>query len=313
MAARYLPYAVLAAGFCLLPLWVPWLNFVFVLALATGFAALGVALLLRAGLISLGHAGFYALGAYVTAFVSRAGGMGDIIILLLASAVMSAAAGGVIGLFMVRYRAIFFAMLNLAVSMVFFTLLSKLYALTGGTDGVRVQAPSVFGFAMERASLESALLYGGFLLFCIVAYVIHRYLLSPMGQALSAVHTNEVRLEYLGVSVSRVLLAAYALSGGLAGLGGAIAAIAIGHVVPEMAYWTISGQLVLVAVLGGIGGAVGPFIGAVFLEVVRAFATGYFADAWNLVIGVALLGVIFFLPAGLYGLMTTFRPREERR
>lgn len=312
MPARSFPYALLAAGFCLLPLWVPWLLFVFVLALATGFAALGVALLLRAGLISLGHAGFYALGAYVTAFLSRAGAMGDLAILLLASAVLSAAAGAVIGPFMVRYRAIFFAMLNLAVSMVLFTLLSKLYGITGGTDGVRVRAPTVLGLAVERATFEAVLLYGGFALFGIVAYGVHRYLASPMGQALSAVHTNEVRLEYLGVSVSRVLLAAYAISAGLAGVGGAIAALAVGHVVPEMAYWTISGQLVLVAVLGGIGGVVGPLIGAVFLEVVRSFATIYFADVWNLIIGVALIGVIFFLPAGLYGLMTGFRPRGER-
>lgn len=312
MPARSLPYALLAAGFCLLPLWVPWLSFVFVLALSTGFAALGVALLLRAGLISLGHAGFYALGAYVTAFLSRPGAMGDLSILLLASAVLSAAAGAVIGPFMVRYRAIFFAMLNLAVSMVFFTLLSKLYGITGGTDGVRVRAPTVLGLAAERATFEAVLLYGCFALFGVVAYGVHRYLVSPMGQALSAVHTNEVRLEYLGVSVSRVLLAAYAISAGLAGIGGAIAALAVGHVVPEMAYWTISGQLVLVAVLGGIGGVVGPFIGAVFLEVVRSFATIYFADVWNLIIGVALIGVIFFLPAGLYGLMTGFGPRGER-
>jgi branched-chain amino acid transport system permease protein len=107
-----------------------------------------------------------------------------------------------------------------------------------------------------------------------------------------------------------VLLAAYAISAALAGLGGAIAALAIGHVVPEMTYWTVSGQLVLVAVLGGIGGVVGPFIGAAFLEIVRFFATGYFADAWNLVTGLALIAVIFFLPAGLYGLIKGYAERR---
>ena len=310
MDARYLPYLILGAAFLVLPLWLPWLSFVFVLALATGFAALGVALLLRAGLISLGHAGFYALGAYVTAFLSRTG-VGDLVLLLLAATVLSAAAGAVVGAFMARYRAIFFAMLNLAVSMVFFTLLSKLYHITGGSDGVRVQPPTVLGVAVERTMFEGILLYGGFVLFGAIAYAVHRYLASPMGQALSAVHTNEVRLEYLGVSVFRVLLAAYATSAALAGIGGAIAALVIGHVVPEMAYWTVSGQLVLVAVLGGIGGVVGPFIGAAFLEIVRSVATSYFAEAWNLVIGVALISVVFFLPAGLYGLMKGFA-RAER-
>jgi branched-chain amino acid transport system permease protein len=78
-----------------------------------------------------------------------------------------------------------------------------------------------------------------------------------------------------------------------------------------MAFWTVSGQLVLVAVLGGTGGVAGPFIGAAFLELVRSFATGYFAEAWNLVIGLALLGVIFFLPSGLYALLHASPRRGE--
>jgi ABC-type branched-subunit amino acid transport system permease subunit len=126
---------------------------------------------------------------------------------------------------------------------------------------------------------------------------------------LSAIHSNEVRLEYLGVSARGVLLVAYTASAALAGLGGAISGIAIGHIVPEFSYWTLSGQLVLIAVLGGTGGVVGAFIGAFFLELVRTFAVGFAADAWNMVIGVALLSVIFFLPEGLYGLIA----RAERR
>jgi ABC-type branched-subunit amino acid transport system permease subunit len=127
--------------------------------------------------------------------------------------------------------------------------------------------------------------------------------------ALSAIHTNEVRLEYLGVSARGVLLVAYTASAALAGIGGAISGIAIGHIVPEFSYWTLSGQLVLIAVLGGTGNVVGAFIGAFFLELVRTFAVGFAADAWNMVIGVILLSVIFFLPEGLYGLIA----RAERR
>ena len=78
--------------------------------------------------------------------------------------------------------------------------------------------------------------------------------------------------------------------------------MAIGHILPEFAFWTASGHLVLVAVLGGIGGVAGPFIGSLFLEVLHTLAVGV-TDAWNLIIGVALIGVIFFLPSGLYGLI----------
>jgi branched-chain amino acid transport system permease protein len=73
--------------------------------------------------------------------------------------------------------------------------------------------------------------------------------------------------------------------------------------VPEMSYWTVSGQLVLIAVLGGIGGVPGAFIGAFFLELVQTFAVGLAAEAWNAIIGFSLLIVIFFLPEGLYGLI----------
>ena len=112
----------------------------FTLAVAKGFAALGVAILLRAGLISIGHAMFYASAPMSWPSWPRRRDRA-LVILLFASALLSAAAGAVIGAFIVRYRAIFFAMLNLAVSMVFFTLLSKLYGITGGTDGMRVRRP----------------------------------------------------------------------------------------------------------------------------------------------------------------------------
>ncbi len=306
-ALRYVvPLALVAA---LLPLVLPWLNFPLTVAVGKGFAALGLALLLRAGLISIGHALFFAIGAYATALLMRRFGVNELFAVLVLSTIIAALSGLVIGAFMVRYRAIFFAMLNLAVSMVFFTLLSKLYHLTGGTDGLRVATPSILGVALDRATFDTTLLLIALALMVAVAVLVQRYLASPLGVALSAIHTNEVRLEYLGVSASGVLLVAYTASAALAGVGGAISGIAVGHIVPEFSYWTLSGQLVLIAVLGGTGGVVGAFIGAFFLELVRTFAVGFAADAWNMVIGVALLSVIFFLPEGLYGLIA----RAERR
>jgi branched-chain amino acid transport system permease protein len=304
-------FALLAVLMVVVVALFPWMGFIFIVALGKGFAALGVALLLRAGLISIGHALYFGFGAYVTAFLSRSSYANDLAVLIVIATLSSAAIGFVIGAFMVRYRSIFFAMLNLALSMVFFSLLSKLYNITGGTDGLRVTMPTVFGMAVDRAAMESVLLYGGLALLAGVAALVHRYLQSPLGQALSAVHTNELRLEYLGVSVWRVLLTAYGISAALAGLGGALTALAIGHVLPEVSYWTMSGQLVLIAVLGGIGGAVGPFIGAVFFEVVHTLAVGYVPDAWNLMIGVALILVIFFLPGGLYGLFQRAPSKQQ--
>jgi ABC-type branched-subunit amino acid transport system permease subunit len=292
--------AVVAA---LLPIGVPWLAFVFTIAVSKGLAALGVAMLLRGGLISIGHALYFAIGAYAVAFLMREAGIADLLLLFVCATLITTVAGLVVGAFMVRYRAIFFAMLNLAISMVFFALLSKLYYFTGGTDGLRVATPTILTIRLSRSTFDIILQMSVLILMIASALLIDRYLKSPLGEALRAIDSNEVRLEYLGVSARGTIWAAYTVSAGLAGLGGAISAVAIGHVVPEMSYWTVSGQLVLIAVLGGIGGVPGAFIGAFFLELVQTFAVGLAAEAWNAIIGLSLLIVIFFLPEGLYGLI----------
>jgi branched-chain amino acid transport system permease protein len=302
----------LAVAAMALPVAVPWLGFVFTVAIGKGLAALGVAMLLRGGLISIGHALYVAIGAYATAFLMLSIGMNELFLLLICATAITMAAGLVIGAFMARYRAIFFAMLNLAISMVFFTLLSKLYHLTGGSDGMRVATPTVLGLTLDRAEFDLILQFSAVALMVAVALLIDRYLKSPLGEALTAIHANEVRLEYLGVSARGVILAAYTISAALAGLGGAITAVAIGHVVPELSYWTFSGQLVLIAVLGGITGVPGAFIGAFFFELVRTFAADFAPDAWNAIVGAALLIVIFFLPQGLYGLLQRVKTRKAR-
>lgn len=294
--------AILLLLVAVVPAFSQWGQFLLANAVAEGFAALGVALLLRGGLISLGHAMFFAIGAYSVAFVQSAFGITDFILLIGFACAVTALSAAIVGAFMVRYRAIFFAMLNLAVSMVLFALLAKLYGLTGGTDGMQISPPTFLGRALGSTGTSLAVFYASLLLILIVGYAVHRYLASPLGQALSAVHTNEIRLEYLGIPVYGVLMVAYTISGTVAGLGGALMAMTIGHVLPDMAFWTESGHLVLVAVLGGISGVAGPFVGALFLQLVHTAAIQV-TDAWNLITGVALLLVIFFLPGGLFGLM----------
>lgn len=311
MPKTLLLLAAALAGLLLVPLAFPYLKFVITLAVAKGFAALGVALLLRGGLISLGHAMYFAIGAYATAFLGQRAGISDLVVLLVASTLIAALAGALFGAFLVRYRAIFFAMLNLAVSMVIFALASKLYGITGGTDGMRVAVPTVLGWAPGKAAFDGFLFHLCLFLMLVCGWLVHRYLQSPLGHALSAIHTNEVRLEYLGVSAWATLLTSYTISAALAGLGGALAAMSIGHVLPEYAFWTESGHLVLTAVLGGIGGVAGAFVGSVFLEILHSVAVGVAAEAWNLIIGAALICVIFFLPRGLYGLIESRRQTKE--
>ncbi|PJG56412.1 branched-chain amino acid ABC transporter permease [Bradyrhizobium forestalis] len=297
---RTLLAAAAVLTLAVLPIAAPWLQFVLTLAIAKGFAALGVAVLLRAGLISIGHAMFFAASAYAVTFLARAG-IHDLGLLLIFSVLAGALVGAVAGSFLVRYRAIFFAMLNLAVSMVFYALCAKLYGVTGGTDGMAVPVPTVFGLVLSEPAFKSVLFYLSLGLMVLVGVSVQRYLNSPLGHALAAVHTNEIRLEYLGVPVWAVLLIAYVVSAALAGLGGAIAGFAIGRVVPDFAFWTASGHLVLIAVLGGIGGVPGAFIGALFLELLHSAAVTV-TDSWNLIVGMTLIIVIMFMPQGVYGL-----------
>jgi len=279
----------------------PWLKFILTIALAKGLAVLGILLLLRAGQVSFGHALYVALGAYTVAFLAPM--LGDSLLLLPAAAVVATAVGLLVGLFVARYREIFFGMLNLALSMVFYSLLEKLYHWTKGTDGIRVELPSILGQRLDRVTYEWVMFGIALALAFLCAGLVRAYLASPMGQALSAIKTRETRLEFMGVSARRVLLAAYVISAFLGGLGGAIIAMTTRHVTPLLAYWTSSGELVFIAILGGAGGVLGPFLGAAMFELVRVYAAASVADAWQMILGIVLLLVILFAPGGLWGIL----------
>lgn len=294
--------ALLGAAVVLLAaLATPWLRFVLTLALAKGIAVLGIMLLLRAGQVSFGHALYVALGAYAVAFLAPA--LPDVALLLPAAALLATAAGAVIGLFVARYREIFFGMLNLALSMVFYSMLEKFYHLTRGTDGIRVPPLTVAGQVPDRAAYEWTVFGLALALALGFGLLARLYLASPMGQALAAIKTRETRLDFMGVPARGVLLAAYVISACMAGCAGALIAMTTRHVTPLLAYWTASGELVFIAVLGGAGGVLGPFLGALTYELVRVYAAATVADMWQMILGAVLLLVILFARGGIWGLV----------
>ena len=282
---------------------VPWLKFVLTVALAKGIAVLGILLLLRAGQVSFGHAMFLAVGAYTVAFIAPQ--VPEVLLLLPLAALLATILGLVIGLFVVRYRDIFFGMLNLALSMVLYSLLEKLYSLTKGTDGIRVASLTFAGQDPERA-VEEWLMFGLALLLAIgFGLLVRAYLASPMGRALAGIKTRETRLEFMGISARRVMLFAYVFSALMGGVGGALVAMTTRHVTPQLAYWTSSGELVFIAILGGAGSALGPFLGATAFELVRVYAAAAVADAWQMILGGVLLAVILFAPGGVWGVLSS--------
>ncbi|WP_454918863.1 branched-chain amino acid ABC transporter permease [Xanthobacter sediminis] len=300
-----------ALAFCAVaavPFVMPWASVMLTIALGVGLAVLGVVVLLRAGQISFGHGLYYAAGAYTVAFLVQARVGLDILLLLPAGAVVAMLMAVVLGFFTVRYRDIFFAMINLAVSMVAFSLLEKLYHVTGGGDGLNVARPTLAGVRLGRVDFEFWMFYATLALVVVVALAVSRYLASPLGKGLEAIKANETRLEYLGVSSNRILHIAYALSAALAGLGGGVIAIVTGHVAPEFAYWVRSGEFVFIAVLGGAGNVVGAFAGSIVYEIIRNYAAAFAASYWQALLGLALIAIIMFAPEGL----TQLKLRKRR-
>ena len=294
--------AVLAAAVLALAFTFPWLKTPILLALANGLAVSGVIVLIRAGQVSFGNAMFACLAGYSAAFLARAWHL-DALLLIALSTLFAALAGAVIGLFIVRYRGIFFGMLNLALSMVLFSVLGKFGGLTGGTDGLRFDRPTLGFVHLEREPFETALLVLALVLSVVAGWVVQRYFASVSGQALAAIKTNETRLEYLGISAKRVFWGGYVLAAALCGLGGSRFALTQGLVTPEMGYWVRSGELVFIAILGGSGHALGAFIGAFVFEFMKLYAAALLTGAWQLVMGLVLLAMVFLAPTGVFGMI----------
>jgi branched-chain amino acid transport system permease protein len=230
----------------------------------------------------------------------------DAAVMLAAAAVAAAVLAAALGLLLARYRDIFFAMLSLAFSMILYGLLVKSSAL-GSTDGFNLHAKIFAGFALPAGAERRVFYAVAVLAVLVAAWAMHRYLGSHYGRLATAIRDNELRVEYLGSSVFRVVFANYVIAGALGGLGGAFAALAVGHVDPETVYWTTSGEFVFVAILSGTGNVLAPFLGAAIFEAVRTVANQYAPNVWQMTLGVVMLALILFLPAGLWSLVARLR------
>jgi ABC-type branched-subunit amino acid transport system permease subunit len=286
-----------------------WATFLVTIAVAKALVALGLLLLMRTGLVSFGQGLYFAVGAYAAGVGADALHVGDAVPMVLLGAAAAGLLAAVLGVLLARYRTIFFAMLSLAFSMILYGLLVKTSSL-GSTDGFNVAARSTFGFAVDGPIGRHGI-YGLAALLAFAAAVgLDRYLGSHLGRLAPAIRDNELRVEYMGASARNVVHLHLVIAAALAGAGGAISALAVGHIDPEMAYWTTSGEFVFVAILSGTTSVAAPFVGALLLELLRSFAYEHAPNTWQLVVGSVMLAVILFLPDGLW---SVFRRRRKAR
>ena len=306
---------VIAGAFLALAIagpWLPqWAIFIVTIALAQGLVALGLVLLLRAGLVSFGQALFYCLGAYSAGALGRFFGISDIFLEMLLGAAVAALTAFVLGFLLARYRGIFFGLLSLALSMILYGLLVKSETL-GSTDGFNIAQSTLFGIRPAPDWVRYSVLISAAAIASICALVVHRYLQTPMGRLAPAIKDNEIRVEYMGASARKAVHVKYVIAGALAGVGGALAATAVGHIDPDMAYWTTSGEFIFITILAGTGSVAAPFGGALLYGAIHTLAYGLSPNTWQMSLGIALLVLIVFLPEGLWSIATKMSTRHAR-
>ncbi len=286
-------------------------------AFAYAIALLGFNLLFgTTGLLSFGHALFVAIGAYAAAVMTSKLGVKSFELILLVAGADAVIAAVPVALLAVRYVRIFFGILTLAFGMLFHSFLFKFYNLTGGDTGIRVLRPTLLGQDWKELD-KTAFLIGPFYYACLILVVVlgfamWRIVHSPFGIHLAAIRENARKAEYLGVRVRLFRLIAFLISAFYGAIGGAILAINTGQADPELAYWTHSGELVFMTVLGGFASFFGPLVGAftfIFLKSELMGATQY----WRFFLGATLALIVIAFPRGLMGLASDLWKKAARR
>ena len=265
-------------------------------------------LLLRAGLISFGQALYYCLGAYAAGALGRFLGISDVFAQMLAGALVAGFAAFILGFLLAKYRGIFFGLLSLALSMILYGLLVKNEAL-GSTDGFNILPSTLFGVRPGPEWVRYAVLAAAAVVALLLALLVHRYLATPLGRLAPAIKDNEIRVEYMGASARHAVHVKYVIAAVCAGVGGALAATTVGHIDPEMAFWTTSGEFIFITILAGTGSVVAPFAGALIYGVIHTTAYDLSPNTWQMSLGLALLFIIVFLPEGLWSM---FKRRYAR-
>jgi branched-chain amino acid transport system permease protein len=291
-------WIIALAALAILPLVLP--DFMAVvlteIAIVALFATAFNLLMGYGGMVSFGHAAYFALGAYAAALVVK---RLDLPMLLgLAAAPVVAAAGALFfGFFIVRLTHTYFAMLSLAFAQIVFTVVFKWTALTGGDNGIlNVWPPPLLKSPRAYCYFTLAVAGAGIL-------AIHTIVNSPFGYALKAIRENPRRARFIGVNVRRHQLIAFVLSGLFSGLAGGLFAFFNGSVFPDFAFLNKSFEPLVVALLGGVQSFFGPLAGAFCFKILETLIARQWPVYWPLFLGGTVIAVIVLLPQGFVGLV----------
>ena len=262
------------------------------------------------GLLSFGHAAFMGSAAYATGWLVRSAGWSPELGLL-AGMLIAGALGLVVGLIAIRRQGIYFAMVTLAMAqMIYFVCLQAPF--TGGEDGLQgVPRGTLFGIIPLASDLT--LYYVVLAIFVAVFLAIIRIVHSPYGQVLKAIRENEPRAISLGYDVDRYKLLAFVLSTAIAGLAGSLKTLVLGFATLSDVHWSLSGEVVLMTLLGGMGTFAGPVVGAFTIIGLQ----NYLADrvgAWvTVIIGAIFVVCVLAFRKGIVGELLAWQQRRKAR
>lgn len=275
-----------------------------------GLFAVGFNLLFGyTGLLSFGHAAFLGVGSYLTGIAMVHFGVPWL--LAIGVGVLSAGLVGlVIGFLAIRTRGIYFAMVTLALAQIVYYAFYKAERWTGGENGLRgIDVPSLVLFGHRFDFIDPTTKYYVMLVFVGFAlWLVSRLLASPFGAVIEAVRENEKRAAACGYDVARTKLLVFVISALICGLAGALRALHLSIVPIESLHYLLSGQAVMMCLLGGMGTFFGPFVGAGVFLTLEDVVTSLTRN-WMGVVGAVFMFFVLFFPAGIWG---TFIKRMQR-
>jgi branched-chain amino acid transport system permease protein len=307
--ARSVVWALVIAGLMLLPLYSSMSGNIFVLTLFTrivifALAAVSLNLIMGyGGMMSFGHAAYLGIGGYAVGILAYEGiGSGFIQwpVALAASALFAL----VIGALSLRTRGVYFIMITLAFAQMAYYIASGM-ARYGGDDGLTIYKRSDFGGLVNLSDRTQfyyvclACLLGGI-------YLVWRIVNSRFGLVVQGVRSNEQRMQAIGFHANRYRLVCFVIAGTMCGLAGALLATNTDFVSPSIMYWTRSGDLMVMVILGGMGSLFGPVIGTIIFLVLEE-SLSQITEYWALIMGPLLLLVVLFGRGGIDGWLGRLR------
>ena len=309
LSARTVTVVVLLAALAFLPMYVELGGSRFLLTLFTriiilAMAAVSLNLILGfGGMMSFGHAVYLGIGGYAVGMLAHEGIYSGFVqwpVALAASALFAL----VIGALSLRTRGVYFIMITLAFAQMAYYIVAGL-ARYGGDDGLTIYKRSQF---FEPINLSNKTQFYYICLFLLYAsiYLVWRMVNSRFGMVIQGSRANDTRMRAIGFPTFRYKLTCFVIAGTLCGLAGALLANHTDFVSPAMMYWTRSGDLIIMVVLGGMGSVVGPVFGAVVLLVLEQALSGI-TEYWQIILGPLLLLVVLFARGGIDGLLGRVR------